>query len=384
MAKTRQIIINNHIYTYSDLAKLTGLSKETISLRYNKGLRGKDLIKPIRKKKYQFKGKMYTSLAQIAKDYKVNPVTVTRRYKKGIRDDRLVAKGKIINGKELKKPHNIALRNKDAYPGLHIGYVILQSHTKVWNEKMHCNQDAWLCQCICGNLVKVPTCRLRPGVSCGCKSIYHKYANSDSNNPKYHKLYKAWSAINSRCYTKSDQNYKNYGGRGIKVCAEWNKYNDNGYINFKNWMLNQNYDLNKTGIQQTIDRIDNNYNYCPENCRLVSMSVQQNNKRTNKYVYYKGKKMTYTQLSRLLNLNPDLVYYRLNHGASINELSLSYKDYIVAQQFKNPNSPSHSYLITQALRHLSEKYGIKFKTIKNRWYHGVRGNNLIQQVSYKK
>lgn len=89
------------------------------------------------------------------------------------------------------------------------------------------------------------------------------------------RLLEAWRNMKSRCYVKSTPNYNNYGGRGIKICDEWKS----NYLNFKAWSLNNGYDSTLT-----IDRINTDGDYSPDNCRWVTMKVQQNNKRVNKYI----------------------------------------------------------------------------------------------------
>ena len=85
-----------------------------------------------------------------------------------------------------------------------------------------------------------------------------------------HPLYKLWGHIKERCYNKNNTNYKNYGGRGIIVCDEWK---DNFKL-FYDWAINNNYNYNLT-----IDRIDGNGNYEPDNCRFVTTSIQNRNKK---------------------------------------------------------------------------------------------------------
>lgn len=80
--------------------------------------------------------------------------------------------------------------------------------------------------------------------------------------------------MRKRCLNERCKDFKHYGGRGITICAEWNDY-----TNFKEWAMANGYDPNAKRGQCTIDRIDVNGNYCPENCRWVSMKIQNQNKR---------------------------------------------------------------------------------------------------------
>jgi hypothetical protein len=94
----------------------------------------------------------------------------------------------------------------------------------------------------------------------------------------YHQHYNRWQHMKNRCYNKKCKAYPNYGGRGIFICDAWLA----GPVTFCKWADRQHY---KPGLE--LDRRDNNSGYCPENCRFVARSVNQNNKRNNKKINYK-------------------------------------------------------------------------------------------------
>ena len=138
----------------------------------------------------------------------------------------------------------------------------------------------WRCSCECGNEVVVKADHLRRGdtQSCGCLNIgrqkgipkKHGYACND----KRERLYTVWAAMKTRCENPNHVHYRHYGGRGIKVCAEWADY-----VVFRAWALANGYDPLAAKGQCTIDRIDVDGDYCPENCRWVSMKIQCRNRR---------------------------------------------------------------------------------------------------------
>jgi hypothetical protein len=137
------------------------------------------------------------------------------------------------------------------------------------------NRIAYVCKCDCGNIKVVKASNLtrttRPTRSCGCiKKELNKTRNVKHNLTKS-RIYKIWASIKRRCNNKNDIYY---GGRGIKMDEDW----QNNPLSFIKWAYANGYDENAKVGECTIDRIDNNGNYEPNNCRWVSMSVQNRNK----------------------------------------------------------------------------------------------------------
>ena len=87
--------------------------------------------------------------------------------------------------------------------------------------------------------------------------------------------------MKTRCFNPNTPFYKHYGGRGITVCEEW-KDPENGFQNFAKWAIENGWDEKKSRFEQSIDRIDVNGNYCPENCRFADIKTQNNNQRRRK------------------------------------------------------------------------------------------------------
>lgn len=116
------------------------------------------------------------------------------------------------------------------------------------------------------------------------------------------KLYEVWCSMNRRCSSEKDKNYQRYGGRGISVCQEWR----NDYAKFRDWSLKNGY---KEGL--TIDRIDNDGNYCPRNCRWTNRKVQANNQGNTIRIEYMGETRTLHGWADCLNINPCTLYARL-------------------------------------------------------------------------
>jgi len=164
----------------------------------------------------------------------------------------------------------------------------------------------WECRCDCGRITTVYSAGLLDGrtTSCGCKRIKHGLCKGKEKGGR---LYNTWASMRARCSNPNSAQWKNYGSRGIKVCAEWNDYSV-----FREWALSHGYADNLT-----IDRIDVNGDYCPENCRFVDAKAQSNNKRCNHCVEYKGNIYTLSQLADYIGLPYSTVLSRVNHGWSI-------------------------------------------------------------------
>jgi len=162
----------------------------------------------------------------------------------------------------------------------------------------------WLCRCECGNITVVTCGSLRNGhtQSCGClrdeKTIEHNTTHGLSDHP----LYPVWNDMRKRCKNKNAKRYKDYGGRGIKICEEWGKTPEL----FIKWAEQNGY---KEGL--TIDRIDNNSDYCPKNCTFSTMAEQNNNKRNNHLIEYNGETKNINQWAKQLNVKYGTLWCRL-------------------------------------------------------------------------
>lgn len=158
----------------------------------------------------------------------------------------------------------------------------------------------WECQCDCGNVIICNTGRLKSGntKSCGClrKEIAAK-KNYKHGNSKT-KLYRIWAEMKGRCLCKTNKAYKNYGGRGITVCDEWKE----DFTAFKTWALSHGY---REGL--TIERIENDGNYCPDNCKWIPKSEQPKNRRNCHYITFNGETKTLSEWSRELHIDRECV-----------------------------------------------------------------------------
>lgn len=138
-------------------------------------------------------------------------------------------------------------------------------------------QALWLCSCECGTQIVTKAGNLRSGhtLSCGCY-MRQRISESQATHRQSHKrLYNVWTSMKARCYNPNSTFYSDYGGRGIGICDEWR----DDYQAFHDWALHNGYDPCAPHGKCTIDRIDVNGNYCPDNCRWVDMKIQRHNRR---------------------------------------------------------------------------------------------------------
>lgn len=164
----------------------------------------------------------------------------------------------------------------------------------------------WEYKCDCGNFIIRAKGDVSKGniVSCGCKTKELHNIKIKIHGLSNTSLYDVHRLMLRRCFNKKIKAYKNYGGRGITVCEEWK----NDFMAFYNWAISNGY---KEGL--TIDRIDVNGNYEPNNCRWVTREEQANNKRNNHYIFYKGEKHTLADWCKILKLNYNTTRGRFNN-----------------------------------------------------------------------
>lgn len=135
----------------------------------------------------------------------------------------------------------------------------------------------WVCVCDCGKVTLVRGTHLKSGssTSCGCLREERAIQSLTTHNHRHHRLYGVLCNIKNRCYNENVKCFKNYGGRGISMCEEWR----NNFESFFNWAMSSGYDPDAPFMQCTIDRIDVDGNYEPDNCRWVDAKTQNNNTR---------------------------------------------------------------------------------------------------------
>ena len=177
--------------------------------------------------------------------------------------------------------------------------------TVIERSKSENKMSKWKCKCDCGNDTIVYRNALITGAtaSCGCLQ-----RDAVSKHGLYNtRLYRIWAHMKERCYNLNYKHFSDYGGRGITVCDEWK----NDFAEFYNWAMSNGY-----SDDLTIDRINNDGNYEPSNCRWVDMNTQENNRRNNHFITINGVTHTVAEWAKIKGISQHTIYARLKIGWS--------------------------------------------------------------------
>ena len=171
------------------------------------------------------------------------------------------------------------------------------------------NKYYWNCICDCGSVKRVASSSLKSEgtKSCGCWKKERQLKHGQAKFGLTTKIYKTWRDMKDRCNNPNNTAYKNYGGRGIKVCVRWLESFENFYA-----------DVGDCPLGMSLDRKDNNGDYTPKNWRWATSRGQNNNRRDNHWVPFRGERKTIAQWERDLGMSKDTLKSRLNkYGWSI-------------------------------------------------------------------
>lgn len=182
----------------------------------------------------------------------------------------------------------------------------------------HNGRAFWECRCDCGKIRDVRGSDLRNGrsTSCGCfrteATARENTIRKTTHGMSRTRLYNTWANMKYRCSPSCSKHfYDLYYGRGIRVCPEW----ENDFEAFYRWAMAHGY-----RDELSIDRIDNDGNYEPSNCRWVTEEVQANNRSTSKFITYNGETLTEKQWAKKLNISYDTIRYNLSKGKTLEDI----------------------------------------------------------------
>lgn len=212
----------------------------------------------------------------------------------------------------------------------------------------------WVCQCSCKNktiVIKDEWDILNNAAkSCGCISPHTKeivMKTAFKHGESRTRLYKIWKSMVARCGNPNDNAYKNYGGRGIKVYIEWK----NDFLVFKEWALNNGYTE-----ELSIERIDVNGNYCPENCTWATFKEQSNNKRDTRIIEINGEAKTIYEWSKVTGLPQKLIRGRVDNGMTGEKLLMPKNDPKCKEKYVTWHSQSVRWVVCIPISKKSKDY----------------------------
>lgn len=219
----------------------------------------------------------------------------------------------------------------------------------------------WECKCKCGRTFDAVATALNSGRIARCPKSRMRLNLTEIEKP----IYSAWSNIKNRCLNQNSGDYRYYGGRGITICPEWS----HSFDAFYNWAKENGWEK---GL--TIDRIDVNGNYCPENCRWVDMKHQCNNRTNNHMIEFNGEIHTLQEWADILGISHDVIKMRLRRGWTI-ERTLTEKVH-TREDFKRIITIDG---ISGTVGYWSEQSGVPVVTINNRLWKGWDERKAIFQ-----
>lgn len=220
----------------------------------------------------------------------------------------------------------------------------------------------WVCKCDCGTIKEVAGLKLKSGNtrSCGCYNKETRKTAAKKHGLSDHRIYWIHSGMKDRCNNPNNSSFKDYGGRGIKVCDEW----QNDFMSFYNWSMKNGY-----SEELSIDRIDVNGNYEPSNCRWSTFEEQGFNKRNNHLITINGVTKPLGMWAKESGLNEGIIRGRI-------KMNWDEKDLL------NPPTEEIKYKveidgIQKTLIEVSNEYGVNYATVLRRYHEGIRGKELL-------
>lgn len=218
----------------------------------------------------------------------------------------------------------------------------------------------WLCKCDCGSETIVTQKNLCNGntKSCGCLNAEMKKARNKGYR-RNERLYVLLRGMKERCNNPNSRNYRWYGAKGIKVCEEW----ENDYLSFKKWAIDNGYDETLPRGVQTIERIDNNKGYSPDNCTWKTIQEQQRHKKSNTLFEMNGESHILSEWAEILNVDYNLLRSRVGSYGWTLEQAINEPIYAKAKREKIKIEYNGERL---TIKEWSQKLGITENLIRSR------------------
>lgn len=230
----------------------------------------------------------------------------------------------------------------------------------------HEGSAMWKCICDCGKDTVVRGYTLRRGdtQSCGCFIGEAASVRNATHRMTKTRLYVCWKSMKSRCYYENDVAFERYGGRGIKVSKEWR----DDFLAFREWALKNGYEDNLT-----LDRIDSNGNYEPNNCRWLTLAAQQSNRSDTIHLEFNGKNQTLTEWAHEIGISVAQLSKRLKNGMSIEDA--------ITTQIRGTRIELYGEIHT--LKEWSQITGIPYNTLKTRYHKGWSPQKILSSPTVR-
>lgn len=167
-----------------------------------------------------------------------------------------------------------------------------------------------ICKCDCGNISSVQKWHLIAGktISCGCEIVRRNKEVHTKHGMSRSKMYQSWLSMKQRCCNPNFEDFHNYGGRGITICDRW-------LMSFENFLFDMG--LMPENGNYTLERINNNKGYYPDNCKWETFKNQQRNRRNNHVISYNGESLTVAEWGDRTGIKPNTILIRIRRGWSI-------------------------------------------------------------------
>lgn len=197
--------------------------------------------------------------------------------------------------------------DEKTFLGKKVGKITIVEYLGKIKKEKGDNHRFWLGKCECGKNIYLRQTDILKETRKSCpKCNRSSYKHGMTNTRLFH----IWQNMRGRCYCKTNYDYKDYGNRGIKICDEW----EYEFLNFYNWAINNGY-----SDELTLDRIDNEKDYCPENCRWSTAKFQSNHKTNNVYYTFKRKTQTSKQWCDEYGISQTTFIDRLKRGWTLEQ-----------------------------------------------------------------
>jgi len=288
-----------------------GISESSLRRRLNKGETLAQAIKSIKETKKKqpliisYKG-IKKTVQEWSKETGLSPATIYHRIDNGWSSKEII-ETPVDTHRILKSCEKTPLEEGQRFGHLTILRCEGTENVTFSNGRVY-KHYLYRVKCECGRVFVTRKINITGGhtTSCGCYKHSDEYLKKMGNGHKTHgdsksKLYQIWRLIRVSCNCPTHRFYKDFGGKGIKVCSEWNDYET-----FKTWALENNYE---DGL--LLDRIDLNYNFEPENCFWTTLKEKNKRKKNNVFITYNGETHCLSEWANILNINIDTLRSRI-------------------------------------------------------------------------